>query len=508
MKFPLINISERNLLLTLALAAIALYSQTLTFDFTYDDVARIEKSSLITNPEISLSSIILPFFRATFPNNLYRPIVEFSFRLNFLLGGKSPLSFHLVNILLHTFAVILCYFLVKPFSKTNSTPFIIALLFAIHPINVESVSNICGRYEIMATIFAMLACLSFKKAILKKNVAKQHFAFMLAALIYAAGCLSKESGYTFLIIIPLYSYALLRGDLGKYLRGTFYLLIAAMLTLLARFEILKAGFIEARYQELYESTNPLMVENFIDRILPSAQILGRYVFDVLEPISLAADYSASYLNFWGEVYSIQGLFNLLTFVAFLVIAYRFRESKFTFFSLWFLFSFALTCNFLLPIGTLMASRLAYAPSIGLIAFVIFMIRNKFGNIVQFSFYIFFFASFLSTSLGRIPAWKNNETLFKQMTVDRPESPNANLFYGGALLNKGDLLNAEPYLRKAHELRGPSEYQAAQRLTKLFYLQGKFGQTEYWLGQVLKIKPDQLEAKKMLLYLQETKVRRS
>lgn len=504
---PLEKLSRNNLIIILGCIVAVLFLQTLSYDFTYDDIARVKNSPLITSEVISLESIIKPLFNPTFPNNLYRPIVEFSFRLDFLMGGKDPLIFHLTNVFLHMLNVILCFLIVSPFSKSKTSPFFIALLFGITPINVESVANICGRYELMAALWAMVSCLIFYEASISKKKIKRHLNFFFAAVFFALAALSKESAYTFLLIIPLYSIFREKKDYKNVIRGSFYLFVAATLTLILRFEILKSGFLVARYREVYESTNPLLIENFFSRVYPGIQILGHYIFNTLQPIALAADHSANYELFWKNVYSEQGLFYAAVLLAFTILSLVGRSNKHFFFSLWFFISFSLTSNILIPIGTLMGDRLAYAPSIGLIAFLMLQIETRFKLLYQYAFYIFFFISFITTTKERIPIWQNNETLFKQMVVDEPDSPNAHLYYGGALIKKKDYEAAEFHLRRAHALRGPSEFQAAQRLTKLFYLKGEFARSEYWLREVLKISPTELEAKRMLKEMQKMKARR-
>ncbi len=71
----------------------------------------------------------------------YRPLCVATFRLNYLWGELEPMSYHLVNILLHG---VVCYLYVTLVSLVMSSvwPALIAgLLFAVHPIHTEAVSH-------------------------------------------------------------------------------------------------------------------------------------------------------------------------------------------------------------------------------------------------------------------------------------------------------------------------------------------------------------------------------
>ena len=86
----------------------------------------------------------------------YRPLTVLSFRLNVILFGNSPWSFHLVNILLHLAMVDRVYrFLLS--LVTCDIAFFSSLLFAVHPIHSEAVANCVGRAEIISAHLVLSA---------------------------------------------------------------------------------------------------------------------------------------------------------------------------------------------------------------------------------------------------------------------------------------------------------------------------------------------------------------
>ena len=121
-------------------------------DFVFDD-----NEAILTNNDIdpNLSSWTDVFEHDFWGNPInsstshksYRPLTMLSFRFDFLIsGGKNPFVFHLVNLVLHSFVVILFVLVAQTLQKTFSVsngyffPLIAGALFATHPIHTESVS--------------------------------------------------------------------------------------------------------------------------------------------------------------------------------------------------------------------------------------------------------------------------------------------------------------------------------------------------------------------------------
>jgi len=89
----------------------------------------------------------------------YRPLCVLTFRLNYLLSGLDPFSYHLTNVLLHA-AVTAVYVLTVRKAVANCPPDVLlgsGLLFAVHPIHSEAVAGVVGRADVLACLFFLLA---------------------------------------------------------------------------------------------------------------------------------------------------------------------------------------------------------------------------------------------------------------------------------------------------------------------------------------------------------------
>lgn len=139
----------------------------------------------------SLSSILLPG-----NGYYYRPILELSFYLDNMLWGMEPSTMHLENVLLHCANTLLVYLLARRISRDGSSPLIptfSALLFALHPANVEAVAWISGRTDPLLALFVLSAFYFWLRWLEKPRWQ----AMAPAVLMFGAALLTKETALAF-----------------------------------------------------------------------------------------------------------------------------------------------------------------------------------------------------------------------------------------------------------------------------------------------------------------------
>ena len=149
--------------------------------------------------------------RSSNSHGSYRPITVFSFRLNFLLHGLNPFGFHLFNLTLHL-VVTLTYmnFVSFVLNKHRRITLMSSMLFASHPIHVESVTSIVGRADLGSALFFLAALLSYDKFVRSESDTKssslKHCRINLyATLVFATlSMLTKEHGVTCLAVCAAY----------------------------------------------------------------------------------------------------------------------------------------------------------------------------------------------------------------------------------------------------------------------------------------------------------------
>src|SRR6476659_1543952 len=150
---------SRALFLTIA-ATMLVYANSLNGAFVFDDTKQI-----VGNPTLKSWSSVLGAFTsdvwsfqrhtltADVPPPYYRPLFTIYLTVNYKLFGLWEPGWHLVNLLVHTAAPVLVYYLLRRLSRDKVVALLGALLFGLHPVHVESVSWISGIPDPLAALF-------------------------------------------------------------------------------------------------------------------------------------------------------------------------------------------------------------------------------------------------------------------------------------------------------------------------------------------------------------------
>jgi hypothetical protein len=134
----------------LALLGVALYANSLTNDFVWDD-------RLTAARPAGLLAIATEGTGA-----YYRPLVMLSFALDRLLWGASPAGFHVTNVAAHLSAAWLLGALAQHAGLGAGAALASALAFAAHPVQTEAVTYISGRTDVLCALFTLLALLAWR----------------------------------------------------------------------------------------------------------------------------------------------------------------------------------------------------------------------------------------------------------------------------------------------------------------------------------------------------------
>lgn len=198
MKMQSYNLSKFLIITILVLTA---YLPTFSGDFILDDKALVKNNQFIRD-----SHTLLTYFSqedgvshendlGAYHSGYYRPLINITYRLDYLLWGMDARGFRTTNLILH---LICCFILMYFFSLflEKNVAFWAAVIFALHPVNTEAVSFITSRNNIIVTIFSIGSLLSFIIA----NENKKIFAYIISVVLFAGAVFSKEFG---LMVIPL-----------------------------------------------------------------------------------------------------------------------------------------------------------------------------------------------------------------------------------------------------------------------------------------------------------------
>ena len=434
----------------LCVAALAVYANSLGGAFVFDDTVIVQGNS-------SIQALDLAHLREIFGGHywkavesrggLYRPVVMLSYAVNHALGGERPWGYHLVNVLIHAANGVLVFFLVDALLGRRLVSILAALLFVLHPIRTEGVASIVGRAESLSTLFVLAAWLLYARG---RAAALSVAAFVLAML-------TKDSTFAFVLLLPLTDLLLgrlsPRGARAALLRYLPY--AAALAAVLAlRYRVL-GGF-----APLYvnPSSNPLADAGAWPRFLTATHVFARYLWLLVFPLDLSADYSFNQIPVVTSVLSLRALVPLAVLagtVAAIVLAAR-RAPFLSFCGAMFFATFLLTSNWLRPIGTIMAERLMYLPSLGFTCALAYALARGLEQPrwreTALSAAVLLAGAYAWRTIDRNRDWRDHYALFRSAAAASPQSSLARGNYAAVLLGeRGDVRGAIEHARAAVEI---------------------------------------------------------
>ena len=245
------------------------YLPSLANGFIWDDTI-----SLTQNPYIRSANGLGQFWFSTRTTD-YWPVTATTLWAEWRLWGLNPLGYHATNLALHVGEVLLLWAILRRLRVPGAE--LAALLFAVHPVNVETVAWITQRKNLMAMLFYLLSILGFLRA---EEGSRTAYGLSLAAFVLAL--LSK--GSVAILPVVLTGIVLCRRPLGvrEVLRLLPFYVVAGILTLV---DIWFQGHLLAAGAVLRHAGG-------LERLLGAAAAVWFYLGKALLPIRLVLPYAS------------------------------------------------------------------------------------------------------------------------------------------------------------------------------------------------------------------------
>jgi len=402
---------------------------------TWDDGLLITENPIIQ--EFSIRSVHRAF--TSYDPELYIPLTFLSYQLDHLLWGLNPVGFHLTNLILHTLNAVLVFVLMvlllrsgfdyaQPDTHTMTRswiPLFVALLFAVHPLNVEAVAWAAARKDLLSGFFFLLSVCGYLKWVesvtLRKIFSHHDKWYFFSILSFLLGLLAKVSIAPLPLVILLIDWFLTRRCRVRVLRSLFpYFLLSIV------FGVIALGGKHGN------------TELFSEKILIGAKAAVFSLGKLMWPTDFSVLYPYTRPITWSNPDLLLPL--ILVFIL-SALAFLFRK-KFPIVA----YGWAFFLLMLLPSFTNFAKghdqlrdvyfasdRYAYLPSIGIFLLIGSLLCRK-GI-----FAILFLLSFLSYRQSHV--WHNTETLFRNVTRHYPDSHIAWNNLGSIAFEHGDVKTA-------------------------------------------------------------------
>lgn len=379
------------------------------------------------------------------------PITLFSLAIDYKLWGLNPMPFHAMNVLFHLINVFLVFYFISLLTKRNEAALIGALLFAIHPFRVESVTWVAERKDVLFTLFYLCSLISYINYI-KKN--KKLF-LLITLILSVFSLLSKFMAVSLPLVLFAIDYYYGRKISWKTILEKVPFFIMPIIS----------GIIHYKSATGIELVGEIIQKySIIDTIFIAFYALSFYLFKFVVPFNLSAlhPYPDKLTGMLPMEYYIAPALILVA----IYIFYRLRRNTFikkevTFGMIFFIATIALVLQ-IVPFGgkVVVAERYTYLPYIGLcfIAGQMYcmVLDNKFRNAYRFKNYIL--VAVLSISLifsiitfNRNEVYKDNYTFWEDVIDKYPDFYFAHFSYGIAKMYKKDYDEAMKQYDKAIEL---------------------------------------------------------
>ena len=414
--------------------------------------------------------------RESFEAN-YHPLTLATLTLEHRLFGDDPFFYHLDNVLLHSANAVLAALLVSRLAP--GAPLVAlacGLLFAVHPLHVESIAWVSERKGLLSACFALLSLLAW----VSYTTRPRWQPWAASLLLAGAALLSKPIAVSLPVVLVLLDLRLGRG-----------LDVRALLDKLPFFALaLVVGLVNLQAQPAPDPTKfAIDAAGLGERIALATQALAFYTSRVFWPVGLSAFYDVALARVsplqWGIALSAgaaavglalwrwehrgNALFGLLFFTV--TLAPALKVVPFGFDSIW-------------------NDRYVYVPSIGLL--LVFTLplarlprwpaRAATAGLLAVTF------TFAVASWKRCEVWRDSERFWTDVLRHYPDTPRAHEKLGAYYLHElGDPERALPALHAALELR--PDWSAHLNLGHLHAAQGDEARAVAHLERAAELRPD-------------------
>ncbi len=476
---------DKKLILTLsfviALVAFLLYSNTLKHQFVLDDYSVIKENQLTKGGTASLKEIIASSYREGYgnnENNLYRPLTKAMFAIEWQLSPDNAHFHHLINVLMYSLVCVLLFIVLLRYTKINVyILFLTALIFAAHPIHTEVVANIKSRDEISSMLFLLLSLLCIHKYLSSNKI---------PMMIGTLGCfflalLSKESAIVYVALAPLFIYFFTETSFKNNIKITASLGVVAILYMMLHMKII--GSIGIKNIPVIDNSL-LYTTNIIEQKATAIYILGKYFLLMVFPHPLSCDYSFNTI----PIVSIGNIGFLLAaaFHIFLLVfaIKKIKEKHFlSFCILFYLGSMALASNIIMLIGTHLAERLLFFPSVAFCLVAVYFLcklfkidifdSSKFNSLFKVNTTLLGVVGvvlllYSIKTYSRNKDWKSDTYLFGHDIETVPNSAHMLFYYANNLANKDSLAAVKnPAEKEQRLIKAQKSITKALKLYELF-----------------------------------------
>ena len=432
------------------------FGQTLGHDFVnYDDKTYVYGNSLVT-AGLSLHGLSQAFVDTQ--TNNWHPLTIISHMIDCQLFDLKAGGHHFTNVFLHTIAAVLLFLWLSNITGRFWASAFVTVLFAIHPLRVESVGWIAERKDVLSAVFFFLTLATYVRFTRARSFGR----YLTMSILFACGLMSKPMLVTTPVVLLLLDYwPLNRGqrseDRGqKFKAEIWWKLIVEKLPL---FALSAASSIAALALQVHSPASVGQLP-FGWRLQNALVTYVTYIRQIFWPANLAVFYPHpdNRLALW-QVALAAAFLIVMTWVAF---ALRRNRPYLLVGWLWYLIM-------LLPVIGIVevglqghADRYTYLPHVGLYIALTWLVGDVARSLAHRREILAAVGAGLVIILSacawkQTTYWRNGETLWTRALAVTTDNDVALTNLGTLLMERGQLDDALSYFQSALAVRSRSEH---------------------------------------------------
>ena len=481
----------------LAAIVLALYWPVTSYEF----IALDDNMYVVENSDIQKGFSLqgISWAMTTLYTTNWHPLTWLSLMVDYEFYGLNAAGYHFSSLLLHILNTLLLFLVLRRITGETGKCLTVAALFGVHPLNIESVTWIAERKNLLSTFFWILTVFAYVRYVERQRWLR----YLQALFLFVLGLMAKPMLVTLPLILLLLDYWPLRrftevnrnftenlpesaigrstlpGLLKEKIPFFFFSLLSVLITLYA-----------AKIGGAIKSITDFPLSGRVGNAL-IAYI--SYLEKMIWPVDQAIFYPYPTSR---PVWKFAAAFLTLTAVTIFVVFKRKKHPYLATGWFWYLITLLPVIGIIQVGFQSMANRYTYIPLVGIFVIIAWgvpdLLRTKIPRWCLPAVAVALILIMLFSTWVQLPHWRNSEAVFKHAIRVTEDNFFAQAGMGDVWLRRGDLQIARLHYQESLRIQ-PSYAEAHNNLAFILMREGRVAEAEVEFREALKHKPLLAEA---------------
>ncbi len=412
----------------LFLAILGAYYESLPYPFlNLDDPFYINNDPYIR--DLTWKGLYRIFTQPIVTN--YFPLQILSYSLDYRIWHIHPFGYRLHNVVLHVLNAILVFLLLKKIFSNQWVAFLSALFFGLHPVNVESVTWVAERKNVLSMAFLLSSFLTYLYYLDETRRSRKFGFYAVCLFLFLLALFAKVSAVVLPALFLLFDLCFRKRKKWEMVRDKIpFVAFAILFSFIAVWVYHRGNYLIDYHGGSPFKTSLAMINVFVE-----------YIIYLIVPVYLDHFYLTPIPQ---SILERQVLLSIASIFLIALLAWRsFRGDRiFFFWAGWYLISLLPVLN-IVPLSILRADRYMYLPAIGffyLISLGLWKVNWRYHRPLGHTGFLICFLllagiyAFLTMERNRV--WKDPITFWEENLRKFPQSADAYRYIGSVYMNRG------------------------------------------------------------------------